>query len=95
MNPRCPECAERDALAYSKLCWECVAEGKGGAAMNTLDELQKVSEIRAQLESELAQARADAAKLAKKAMREGASGVDTAKAAGVSRVTLYEMLKRA
>lgn len=62
--------------------------------MKTLEELQKVSEIRMQLEAELVQARADSAKLAKQAMREGATGVDTAKAAGVSRVTLYEMLKR-
>lgn len=62
--------------------------------MNTIEELQKVAQIRDQLESELAQARKDAARLAKKAMKEGQTGVDTAEAAGVSRVTLYEMLKR-
>lgn len=62
--------------------------------MNTLEELQRVAEVRDQLESELAQARIDVAKLAKKTMKDGATGVDTAKAAGVSRVTLYEMLKR-
>lgn len=62
--------------------------------MKTLEELQNVAKIRETLEAELAQARADAAKLAKRALSEGETAVDTAKAAGVSRVTLYEMLKR-
>lgn len=62
--------------------------------MKTLEELQRVAQIRDQLETELAQARKDADRLAKQAMKEGATGVETAKAAGVSRKTLYEMLKR-
>lgn len=62
--------------------------------MKTLEELQRVAQIRQTLESELEQARADAVKLAHKAQREGETVTAIAKAAGVSRVTLYEMLKR-
>lgn len=62
--------------------------------MNHLEELQRIAQIRAQLKSELAQARRDAAKLARKAQDEGETKVAIAQAAGVSRVTLDAMLER-
>jgi len=62
--------------------------------MKTLEELQKISQIRETLESELAQARADAAELMERAKSEDVPIAHIAKAAGVSRLTVYETLKR-
>src|SRR5690349_12210158 len=91
-SPVCRDCnaakGTKDLLTFMRI------RTNGGDGMKTLEELKNVAEIRETLEVELAQARADATKLAKQAQDEGETIVSIAKAAGVSRVTLYEMLKR-
>lgn len=73
---------------------ECAGSIPASSLMKTLDELQRVAEIRQALESELAQARADAAKLIKQAKHDDVPITEIAKAAGISRLTVYETLKR-
>lgn len=60
----------------------------------TQQELEAAAKSRDSLERRLCTARAEVAKFAKRAHSEGAGVTEIAKLAGVSRVTLYEMLKR-